>query len=495
MVQPVKGFGCRIGRQYPAPALQSRMYAAAKSSRLNGGWAPVDQTVNQLISSSAPAVRARVRQLVRDFPLFDRAVNIHVDYVVGAQMNFQSRVRDINDNTKFDDKINQQIEDAVKWAMEEIDVSGQLHYDEMREVLKRQDCECGEGVLVKTNVREANRYVPFAVQMLEADWLTDLHCKVAKGNKVEGGVEFVEKTGNIVAYHFADPESVRKPRRVLAENVLHGFQTLRPGQRRGISPFTTAILIASDIDDYLGSTIDTARLAARYLALVTTADPKGFQDLRTTDGTGADEGKKLESFEEAIIEYLRPGETVEFAKNEAPGQTFEPFTKLVIRILAIATGVSYELLSGDYSGLNYSNLKMIRTDLVRQFKRPFKRQVRHYDQPIVRSIIDQAVLAGRIDLPGYMNNPYRYWVGEFIQPGVESPDRLRDSKADTTEIANKTRSRQEIVAARGRDFATVLDEIASEAKMIEDRGLTEEQVDTSLANNPAKLGAAEEGAK
>lgn len=493
MSQPVANFGCRVGRQYPAPALQKRMYAAAKSSRLTGGWHPVDQNINQLISSSGPAVRARTRQLVRDFPYFQRAKSIHIDYTVGAQMNFQARVRDIKDNKLFNVKVNQQIEDAVSWAMDEIDVSGKQHYNEMRQLLKGQDIETGEGILVKTNMRDANRYIPFGLQILEADWLTDLHCKVANGNKVDQGVEFNLKTCRVIAYHFADPENIRAPRRILAEDVLHGFEMLRPGQLRGISPFTTAILIANDLNDYVGSTIDTAKLASRYLALVTTNNPELFQKLRTLDGTDEDEGKKLEELENAIIEYLRPGESIEFAKQEAVGQTFDPFTRFILRMLSIATGTSFELLTNDYSGLNYSSLKMIRADLVRQFKRPFLRHVRHFDQPIVRTIIDQAVLAGRIDLPGYMNNPYPYWAAEFIQPGVESPDRLRDSKADTTEIANRTRSPQEIVSARGRDYGTVLDEIAEAERMAEERGLTQEQVSTALANNPAKLGAEEEG--
>jgi len=487
--------GARVGRQYPVPGLQRRMYAAAKQSRLDGGWIPVDQNINRIISQSSAAIRARTRQLVRDFPYFQRAVNIHIDYTVGAQMNFQARVKDPSDPKRFNSRINQQIEDAVAWAMDEIDASGKQHYNEMRQLIKRQDIETGEGILVKTNLKESNRYIPMAVQMFEADWLTDLHAKIERGNKLDQGIEYDPMTGRVVALHFSDPDNLRKPTRVLAEEVLHGFEMLRPGQLRGISPFTTAILIANDINDYVGATIDTAKLAARYLALVTTSDPGAFQALRTTEGEGADEGKKIEELEHAIIEYLRPGEEIHFAKNENPGNTFEPFVKFISRILAIATGTSYELLTGDYSGLAYVNLKTIRSDLMRQFKRPFLRHTRQFDQPLVRAIIDQAVMKGRLDLPGYFSNPYPYLQAEFMQPGIDSPDRLRDGKADTTDIANLTRSPQEIVASRGRDFVTVLDEIVEAQRLAEERGLSLAEVSTALANNPAKLGAEEEEEK
>ncbi len=434
-------------------------------------------------------MRARTRQLVRDFPYFQRAVNIHVDYTVGAELNFQARVRDPRDNS-LAVRINQQIEDAVKWAFDDIDIAGKLDYNEMRQLLKRQDIECGEGILVKTSVKESGRYIPLALQMLEADWLTDLYTTPANGNKIDQGIEYQEQTGRVIAYHFADPENIRKPQRVLAQNVLHGFEMIRPGQRRGISPFTTAIMIANDLQDYIGATIDTARLAAKYLALITTPDPATFQNLRTEKG---EDGDLREELENAIIEYLNPGEKVEFAKNDNPGATFDPFTKFVLRMLSIATGVTFELLTNDYSGLSYTNMKMIRADLMRMMRRPFKRQVRQFDQPIVRTIIDQAVMAGRLDLPNYFSNPWPYWAAEYIQPGVQSPDRLRDSKADANDIENLTRSPQEICAERGRDFGTVLDEIADARAMAAARGLEFGDISTSMANNPAKLGAAEEG--
>jgi putative protease len=54
--------------------------------------------------------------------------------------------------------------------------------------------------------------------------------------------------------------------------VLHGFQMLRPGQLRGVTPFAPAIMLAKDMGDYTGAEIDAAKLAAKWLAFVKSLD-------------------------------------------------------------------------------------------------------------------------------------------------------------------------------------------------------------------------------
>jgi capsid protein len=69
-----------------------RQYAAAKVTRTTGDWMPVNRSINDITRTSLPAMRTRIRQMVRDFPYFARAVNILVDFTVGTGTNFQSRV-------------------------------------------------------------------------------------------------------------------------------------------------------------------------------------------------------------------------------------------------------------------------------------------------------------------------------------------------------------------------------------------------------------------
>ncbi len=476
-------------------AEKSRMYAAAKTSRLTGDWSPCAQDVNSLIRSSASTVRNRSRQLVRDFAYFARAVDILVDYTVGTGVQFQSRVTrgtDANGKSKLHTKIIRQIEDAWQWWMDEADASGRLHYHELEQLSKRQDVESGEFLLVKVQIPDKKRFLPFALQAYEADWLTDAYIKPIPGNLVDQGVEYDTKTGRVVAYHFAVPDGFNnltggiKAQRVPVEYVVHGFKTLRPGQLRGISPFTTAILLADDLHEYLGAEIDAAKLAAKYMAIIETPDIAGFQGLRgvTTD---SDSGNKIETLENALIEYLRPGEKICFADHNRPGSSFEPFTRLVLRMVAVSTGVTYELLTGDYNNINYSNLRGIRNDFMKIVGPLQQRHIRQFSQPVFAAFLESAVLSGRLNLPGYYGNPRPYLAGRWQPPGVESIDPLREGKAFIDQVNGLLRSPQEITAARGRDYEEVLNEIAEAKRMADERGLAPADVKTGLANNPAAV--------
>ena len=110
------------------------------------------------------------------------------------------------------------------------------------------------------------------------------------------GIEYDPATGRVVAYYLADPEGFGKGERVPAENVIHGFKTLRPGQLRGISPYAPGVLLAKDLQDLMDAELDASKMAAKYLALVKTLDPTFRQ---TAVGATVDpaSGKKIEELE------------------------------------------------------------------------------------------------------------------------------------------------------------------------------------------------------
>jgi len=466
-------------------------YAAAKTNRLTGIWSPTETNVNEIIGASSSAVRARIRQLVRDFPYFSNALNKICEYSVGTGITFQSRIRTLDD--KLDKKAIQQVEDAFNFWADEADIAGKLHYYEMMELAKRQDVENGEFIIVKRAPSSAGRYLPFALQMIEPDSLTNVNTSASsKLNVVDQGIEYKRSTGEVVAYHFNDPDSWGKPMRVKAQNVIHGYQFLRPGQLRGISPFAPAVLVTHDLNTYMDAEIDTAKMAAKYLAFIK-ADPMGRQMGLETDEDDSD--KKIETLENAIIEYLNPGEDITIATNPRPGDNFAPFVKLILCMVSVTTGVPYELLSGDYGGLNYSVTRTGRNDFSHALRPVSVRHIRHFCQKTTIPFMDVAVFEGKLNFPKYFTNPIPYLRSEWQPPGMEPVDPLRESKAQIDQIAKGLRSPQEIVKARGRDLEDVYREIAAAKKLADEYDLTFEEVTTALANNPAAVAGGEEETK
>ena len=256
MAREVMNHALRLNR------IRRETYAAAKTNRLVGPWSPGNSNVNDVIGASSSTVRARVRQLVRDFPYFARAMNIIVDYVVGSGITYQARVQD--GSGKLNRKLNQRIEDSVnRWA-DEADISGKLHFYEMMRLSKRQDVESGEFLLVKTRSDDRRRYLPFCLQAYEADWLSSNTLRgVASGSEVEQGIEYNAATGQVLAYHLTDPDAWGKAKRIPADRVIHGFDMLRPGQLRGISPLAPGVMVAHSLREYMEAEIDAAKMVVQ----------------------------------------------------------------------------------------------------------------------------------------------------------------------------------------------------------------------------------------
>jgi len=479
-----------------------RMFAAAKESRLLGDWAPVGTDINTLIRTSNPTIRNRTRQLVGDFAYFARAAKNLVDFTVGEGIAFQSRVTRTTGKggkAELDSRSIGKIEDARKWWMDECDASGRMHYYEMERLWRRQDVVDGESLLVFVWDRRPGRYLPLSLQAYEADWLSSEYSVALGDNLVDQGLEFDRRTGRVVAAHFRVPDGFSpltgkvKSQRVPAEHFVHGFETLRPGQLRGISPFTPAILLADDLQEFIGANIDRAKMASKWLAFVETADIARWQQGRTSKDP--ETGHRLTVLENAIIDFMKPGDKVNVNTADVPGESFSPFAKFILQMLAVSVGVPYELVAGDYGGLNYNTTRTVRNDFAKATRPIIRRHCRQFGLQINRTFFDALYLTGKVDMPGYQQNPRHWWEGLWQPPGVEPLDLLRESRGQIDLVKNLLYSPQEIIIGRGRDPEEVLNELQEFKRMAEDRGLSLEEVSTALQSNPAAVAANGKGVK
>lgn len=476
-------------------------YAAARLNHLTGGWVPFGTDVNDLINQASPIIRNRTRQLVRDFPPFARATNALVRFIVGEGIQFQSRV--VDDDNIPDVKARSAIEDAIKRFMDECDVSGspafRMHFNEIQQLAKRGEIESGEKLVIeRPHLDPRNKFLPWGLQVIESDRLTNHGAKCLKGNELSSGVEYNPRTGRIVALHVADEGyglgRIGKTTRVLAEKVHYGFDRQRAGQLRGMTLFAPALLIAHDLSDALDAKMDRFKMLSKWLAIVTTPDPENFAGSRagkkqTTLGT------KIEELENATIEYLRPGEEIKFASMPQGSNDEIAFAMFMLRLVSMTTDLPFEILTSDYSGLNYTTLRVGRNDFRQQLKPVQRREVYQLTQPVVESTLDSAVLHGRLHLPRYWTNPWHYRRGVYIPPGQDPLDPQREFKAAVEAIKAGLKSPQQIILEWGGDPEQVLDDLAAWKVLCENRGLSFDlgSISTSDANNPAALeGASEE---
>lgn len=484
----------RLAVSREAARVQLRRYAAAQTPRTQAGRWGSDGTVAQEISSSYKQVRSRVRQLVRDFPYFSAAVDNLVAFRVGDGMTFKAQVRNEATPTAGDmDKTAcQLIESAFRRWCEHADTTGKRSFEEMQQLSERQEAECGEYFFLK-RINRKYAGVPFRLQAFENDILTTTGMTLRKNTACDEGIEFDLTDGEILSYWLMENQNPDfgisgNARRFAADSIVHDFNMLRPNQHRGISAFAPAILISADLSDYIDTEIDSQKMASKWLAFVTSDDTGGAQLNRGV--TTNSQGKRIEALENATVEYLNRGETVTINGVTRPVNGLEFFAKLTLRIIATTSHIPYEILSGDYQGVNYSTLKASRNDFVQTLRPQWGRKIRHFCNPVFRCWMDNAVLCGDLKLRNYWGNEAHYQEALWIPPGIESVDPLRETKAMIDQIATGTRSPQELIMARGRDPKDVIAELKEWNELLDAAGVRLGQVSTALANNPAALDAA-----
>lgn len=490
-----KARAARSSRPAPcAPAFTgARGYDAAHTPRAMAAWFPENLDINQLIAVSSPRIRARVRDLVRNYPPFARAVSALTAFTVGRGARFQSLAVLPDGQPAYETR--RKIEDRFRAWMDEADAAGRLHFYELQALAKRQELECGEFLACFVTPRGARRH-QLALQLYEPENLAAWRVTgQAADTEIYQGIEYDVRTGEPVAYHFQAAfgwglqlEAWREP----AANVIHGFHQLAPGQLRGVSPFAPAILLARDMGEYTGAEVDAAKMAAKWLGFVKSQDPALSQAVRGL-GASVERRDKLENVENAVMEYLNDGEDVTFAPGaQRPGDAFERFCRFVLRMVAITVDLPYEILSGDYQGINYSTSKASRNDAAMLLAPQIFRLEQHFSRRVFNRWLDHEALT-QAYLKDYWQRPDDYRRAMWIPAGMPSVDPLRDGKAAIDAVAAGLASPQMVILGQGHDPEEIVEQRAAWAQLCAANGVdaTTGGVSTALANNPANLGAVE----
>ncbi|OYU75954.1 MAG: phage portal protein, partial [Alphaproteobacteria bacterium PA3] len=308
--------------------------------------------------------------------------------------------------------------------------------------------------------------VPLQLQLLEPDHLDSSKTEeLSNGGYILQGIEF-DALGRRRAYwlfpiHPGENRGrslVSRP--VPARQVLHLFERLRPGQVRGVPWFAPVILKLRDLDDYDDAELMRKKIEACFAAFVT-----GAQDEETLGRPSSiKSGDRVESFEPGMIEYLEPGKDVKFASPSANGGYAE-YMRLQLHAVAAGVGLTYELLTGDLSQVNYSS---IRAGLI-EFRRRMEALqwqliVPGLCQPVWSRFVELAQASGQL--------PEGEITSEWTAPRFEAVDPLKDIQADVLAVRAGVMTLKEAIARQGYDPAQVLAEIASTNAELDAAGIT-----------------------
>lgn len=280
------------------------------------------------------------------------------------------------------------------------------------------------------------------------------------GGRIEHGIEF-DAAGEVVAYHvLQEPPgtgyATYETRRIPASDMLHVFNRLEPGQLRGLSWLAPVLLKLSDRDQLADALLMQAKTAAMLTGYI--RDPEGGA---AGFGDAADASGTIDvSLEPGAMRILPPGAEVTFSNpTQGLSQSVE-YLAAIDREIAAGTGLPYEALTGDLGQANYSSARVGLLDFRRRAEALQKHLIEaQFLRPLWRRWIEVNQLAGALD----PDDPELFAV-RFIGPGFAWVDPEKEVAAEIAAIEAGLKSREEVVAARGRDIDELDEEIARDRR-------------------------------
>ena len=253
-------------------------------------------------------------------------------------------------------------------------------------------------------------------------------------------------------------------------NIFHLYWTKRPGQSRGEPFFAPVLNLFKDLGDYLEAEIVAARVAACFAAFITKTDPLGIA-VKAASSTSAT-GQRVQEFEPGMIEYLGPGESVEFGQPTRPGGTFESFVMLTLRSIGSALGLPLELVMKDFSKTNYSSARAALLEAWRLFRNYQRWMALRFCQPVWEMVQEEAWLREQIPSENIFGEERDDWLkARWISPGRGWIDPVKEVKASDMAIKAGVSTLAEEAAAQGRDWEEIASQRERERAVYREKGL------------------------
>ncbi len=445
---------------------------------------------NSAITYALDELRRKSRDQARKNPYAGAAVDKLVSNIIGTGITPRSIAKRPTDHLEPEEAKRIKREDAafraeiqrlfLAWT-DEADSVGAHDFYGLQAIAVRGMIEGGE-TFIRLRTRRASdgRTVPLQLQAIEGDHCD--HLKTDATNRIRQGIQY-DAIGRRVGYrlrreHPGDAITVPnglEESLVPAADVCHLYRAMRPGQDRGEPWLARALRTLYDLDGYLDAELVRKKNATRFVGFIKRILEDGGDGALGGGPLGTDapdvEGVAGLDLEPGTLQVLADGEDVTFAQPPDSGPNFEPYLRTMLRGVAVAAGVLYEELSGDYGQLNDRTLRAA----LNTFRRSVEMWQHHlvvYQlcRPVWRRWVDLALLSGALKLPEGMRREDVYavnWIPQawpYIHP-------VQDVESKSKEIQASLSSRSRKVAEGGYDAETIDAENAADNQRADDLGL------------------------
>jgi lambda family phage portal protein len=481
----------RVAHRWRLQAMQSGYEAGRGDRAALRGWMPLPRTADADALYDLPRIRARTRDLDMNAPIARGAVRTVCTNVVGAGLTLDSQA----DRKPLLAAGLGLTEDVITAAEEAIEREWRLFTaGQTADALRRLTWPQMEELALLSHLRDGDVFAAFvrapaagpfdlAVQLIEADAVCNPD-RQANGERLADGIEY-DEAKVWQAIHVAEIPRMgtggprgwaRLPVRAAdgAPRVLHIMRPDRIGQSRGVPYLAPVIKALRELETYTEAELRAAVMNACIAILGQTED--GSSPLKA-EAAGANQGglrrADVEFTPGMMIEGFMPGEKLEGFGAERPATGFDPFVQAILRQIGVALEIPFEVLIKHFTA-SYSAARAALLEAWKMFRARRSWLAAAFHQPVFEAVVRNAVLRGRLDLPGFADPALRdawmqtAWTGP--SPGQINPE-AEISAAEKRLALRLTTRAEEKAALDGGHWESTLPQIAKEEGLLRDAAL------------------------
>lgn len=341
------------------------------------------------------------------------------------------------------------------------------------------------------------------------------------GNRIVSGVE-VDDDGAIAAYWVSnkvpfdriDVDGIVEWQRVEAfgpktgmPNILQICHDVRADQYRGVPYLAPVIATLKQVSRYTTAELASA-IVKTFFSLFFTQSATSM-DVGDVLGNpyGSYEGESVDESHAPIVdvgEYalgagtlnaLPKGVDVKAVDASNAQSTFKPFLDELIKQVGAALNIPSEVLTKAFTS-SYSASRAALLQAWDEFKARRVWFARDFCQPVYEAWLTEAVATGRIEAPGFFDDPLirNAWCNaEWFGPAMSILDPTKDVTGSHLRVLYGLSTRErEAAEMTGSDYEDNLAQIAYEREKMQELGVTESDKTTSSTSAAAGDGQDEQ---
>lgn len=484
-----------------APRMAASGYGRhGASTTLNSliGWITGGGSAEDDIDVHGALLRERSRDLIAGGGLARSGINALVTSVVGWGIQPKPKV-DKDFLGLSDEAADEWERNALRewklWAENTMcDAERQQTFYGMQQLTYRSQLESGD-VFALFGVKE-NRRTPYTttLRILEADRISTPESSAGEstiqeldgGGRIVDGVE-INQEGEVVKYHVTNRHPLKEnstedtawtPIDAFGAdtgypNILHIFTMERPEQRRGVPYVSAQIEQIKQFDRYNVYELAANVVAAMLAVFITSEEDNGQHGMEhavNEEDRVTDDDLHLELAPGAVYS-MPPGKKISVLNPIRQNSTYKDFVETQETVIGSSMEIPKEVLIKKYDS-NYTAARAALLDFWRTVRVHRTRFNAAFNQPVYEQWLAEAVAAGRIEAPGFFDDPAirQAWCG-CMWTGVSMGhvDPLKEVNAAAIRIQqNITTQEQEASEYNGNDWNANIRQRTKEVQAIHD---------------------------